>query len=45
VDEKSMAECIFLTKYFGPYHITKTMENKFIFSKGGESAVVSKYKW
>jgi hypothetical protein len=45
IDEKSMAECIYLTKYFGPYNITKTMENKFIFSKAGESAMVSKYKW
>ena len=45
IDEKSMAECMYLTKYFGPYHITKTMESKFIFSKNGESAVISKYKW
>jgi len=34
-----------LTKFFGPYSITKTNENKFIFTKGDESAVVSKYKW
>lgn len=45
IDEKSMAECIYLTKYFGPYNITKTFENKFIFSKGGNSAIISKYKW
>ena len=45
IDDKSMAECIFLTKFFGPYHITKTTENRFIFTKGGNSAVVSKYKW
>ena len=45
VDDKSMSECIFLTKFFGPYHITKTTEDRFIFTKGGESAVVSKYKW
>jgi hypothetical protein len=45
IDDKSMAECIYLTKYFGPYHITKTLENKFIFTKGGNSAVISKYRW
>ena len=45
IDEKSMAETMHLTKFFGPYNITKTNENKFIFSKAGESAVVSKYKW
>jgi hypothetical protein len=45
IDDKSMAECIYLTKYFGPYHITKTLENRFIFTKDGNSAVVSKYKW
>ena len=45
IDDKSMAECIHLTKYFGPYHITKTLENRFIFTKDGNSAVVSKYKW
>lgn len=45
IDDKSMAECIHLTKFFGPYHITKTMENQFIFSKDGNSAVISKYKW
>ena len=45
VDSKSMAEIMHLTKFFGPYNITKTVENKFIFSKAGESAVLSKYKW
>lgn len=45
IDDKSMSECIYFTKYFGPYHITKTTENRFIFTKGGDSAVVSKYKW
>lgn len=45
IDADSMAECLFLTKYFGPYNITKTYENKFIFSKGDQSALVSKYKW
>jgi hypothetical protein len=45
IDTESMAECMFMTKYFGPYHITKTMENKFIFTKDGQSAVISKYKW
>jgi len=45
IDMDSMAECTFLTKYFGPYHITKTTEGKFIFSKNNESVVMSKYKW
>jgi len=45
IDSNSMAECLYLTKFFGPYNITKTYENKFIFSKGGTSALVSKYKW
>ena len=45
IDDKSMAEFMHLTKYFGPYNITKTNEGKFIFSKAGESAVLSKYKW
>ena len=45
IDTESMSECLFLTKYFGPYNITKTYEDKSIFSKGGESALVSKYKW
>jgi hypothetical protein len=45
IDDKSMAECIFLTKFFGPYHITKTTENRFIFTSDRNSAIVSKYKW
>ena len=45
LDQESMSECMYLTKYFGPYHITKTLENRFIFTKDGNSAVVSKYKW
>ena len=45
IDESSMSECMFLTKYFGPYNITKTYEDRFVFSKNGESALVSKYKW
>ena len=45
VDQESMAECIYLTKYFGPYHITKTSEDKFLFSKQNESILVSKYRW
>jgi hypothetical protein len=45
IDADSMSECLFLTKYFGPYNITKTYEDKFVFSKGDESALVSKYKW
>ena len=42
LDESAMSECLFLTKYFGPYQITKTTEDRFIFSKGGESALMSK---
>jgi len=45
IDESAMSECMFLTKYFGPYHITKTYEDRFVFSKGGQSALLSKYKW
>ena len=45
LDESAMAECMFLTKYFGPYQITKTTEDQFIFSKGGESALLSKSGW
>ena len=45
IDQDSMAECLHLTKYFGPYNVTKTTENRFIFSKGQNSALVSKYNW
>jgi hypothetical protein len=45
LDESAMSECMFLTKYFGPYQITKTNEDRFIFSKGGESALMSKSGW
>ena len=45
IDSDSMSEVIHLTKFFGPYNITKTNEDRFVFSKGGHSAVVSKYKW
>jgi hypothetical protein len=45
LDESAMAECMFMTKYFGPYQITKTTEDRFIFSKGGESALLSKSGW
>ena len=45
IDSASMSECIYLTKFFGPYNITKTNEDQFVFSKGGTSAIVSKYKW
>ena len=30
---------------FGPYQITKTTENRFVFSKNGESALMSKSGW
>jgi hypothetical protein len=45
LDESAISECLFLTKYFGPYHITKTTEDRFIFSKDGESCLVSKSGW
>ena len=45
IDQGAMAECLFLTKYFGPYQITKTTESRFIFSKGQESALLSKSGW
>ena len=45
IDMASIAECTHLTKYFGPYDITKTVENKFIFTKGNESALLSKSGW
>ena len=45
LDESAMSECMYLTKYFGPYQITKTTEDRFIFSKGGESALLSKSGW
>ena len=45
IDESAMSECLYLTKYFGPYQITKTTEDKFIFSKNGESALLSKRGW
>ena len=45
LDESAMSECIYLTKYFGPYQITKTTEDRFIFSKDGQSALMSKAGW
>ena len=45
LDIDSIAECTYLTKYFGPYQITKTTEDRFIFSKNGESALLSKNGW
>ena len=45
IDMDSIAECTHLTKYFGPYDITKTNENQFIFTKGEQSALVSKSGW
>jgi len=45
IDQEAMSECIYLTKYFGPYQITKTTEDRFIFSKEGESALLSKNGW
>jgi len=45
LDESAMSECMYLTKYFGPYQITKTTEDRFIFSKDGQSALMSKAGW
>ena len=45
LDENAMSECLFLTKYFGPYQISKTTEDQFIFSKNNESALMSKSGW
>ena len=45
LDESAMSECLYLTKYFGPYQITKTTEDRFIFSKNGQSALMSKAGW
>ena len=45
LDADAMSECMWMTKYFGPYQITKTTEDRFIFSKGGESALLSKSGW
>jgi len=45
LDESAMSECMYLTKYFGPYQITKTTEDRFIFSKDGQSALMSKAEW
>jgi hypothetical protein len=45
LDESAMSECMYLTKYFGPYQITKTTEDRFIFSKDGQSALMTKAGW
>jgi len=45
LDESAISECLFLTKYFGPYQITKTTEDQYIFSKDGASALMSKSGW
>ena len=45
IDLDSIAECTHLTKYFGTYDITKTNENQFIFTKGHQSALLSKSGW
>ena len=45
IDQDAMAECIHLTKYFGPYNITKTTEDRFIFSKQNEDVMLSMSHW
>jgi len=42
LDTNAMSECMWLTKYFGPYQIAKTTEDRFIFSKDGESCLLSR---
>ena len=42
LDTDAMSECMWLTKYFGPYQIAKTTENRLIFSKNGESCLLSR---
>lgn len=42
LDTDAMSECMWLTKYFGPYQIAKTTEDRFIFSKNGESCLLSR---
>jgi hypothetical protein len=42
IDQEAISECLFFTKYFGPYQIAKTTEDAFIFSKGGESAIMKR---
>ena len=45
IDADSMSECMYFTKYFGPYQISKTNEDRFVFSKGGDSVLLSKSGW
>ena len=45
IDSDSMSECVYLTKFFGPYNITKTSNDSFIFSKNNKSCEVSKHQW
>lgn len=42
IDMDSMAECIELTKYFGPFNITKTSNDDYVFSKNNESCIIGK---
>jgi len=42
LDTDAMSECMWFTKYFGPYQIAKTTEDRFIFSKNGESVLMSR---
>ena len=43
LDTDAMSECMWFTKYFGPYQIAKTTEDRFIFSKNGESVLMSRF--
>ena len=43
LDTDSMSECMWFTKYFGPYQIAKTTEDRFVFSKNGESVLMSRF--
>ena len=45
LSQGAVSECIYFTKYFGPYNISKTNEGKFVFSKENKTALVSKHNW
>jgi len=45
LSQDAVSECIYFTKYFGPYNISKTNEGKFVFSKENKTALVSKHNW
>lgn len=44
IDADSMSECIYYTKFFGPFNITKTNEDTFVFSKNNMSCELARYQ-